>query len=137
MSKILALDLGDKHVGVALSDALRFFAQPYDTIAAENLSQFLTKIITAEQLSTIVIGYPKTLKNTESQQTLKIKQLYEQLVVQFPQIQFVLWDERLTSQAAAKYVNSRDKADRLRAHAIAAAIILDTYLAHLRFITET
>lgn len=136
MTKILAIDPGDRHVGTALSDAMRFFANPYETTTAQNLIPFLTKIIAQEKIETIVIGYPKTLKNTESQQTLKIKILYDQLVELFPQIKFVLWDERLTSKSAAKYVNSRDKVDKLRAHSIAAAIILETYLDHLRFLNE-
>ncbi len=136
MTKILALDPGDKHVGTALSDSMQFFAHPYETVSADKLIEFLTKIINQEKLDTIVIGYPKTLKNTESQQTLKIKVLYDQLVATFPQIKFVLWDERLTSKSAAKYVNSRDKVDKLRAHSIAAAIILETYLDHLRFLSE-
>ncbi len=136
MTKILAIDPGDKHVGTALSDALGWFANPHETVSANKLIDFLTKIINQEKLDTIVIGYPKTLKNTESQQTLKIKVLYDQLVATFPQIKFVLWDERLTSKSAAKYVNSRDKVDKLRAHSIAAAIILETYLDHLRFLSE-
>lgn len=136
MTKILALDPGDKHVGTALSDSMRFFANPYETVPADKLIAFLTKIINQEKLDTIVMGYPKTLKNTDSQQTLKIKVLYDLLVETFPQIKFVLWDERLTSKSAAKYVNSRDKVDKLRAHSIAAAIILETYLDHLRFLNE-
>lgn len=136
-SKILALDPGDQHVGVAISDSLRFFANPYETVPAANLVSFLNKVLAAEAITIVVIGYPKTLKNTVSQQTTKVQLLHDQLVAQFPAVQFVLWDERLTSQAAAKYVNSRHKADRLRAHAIAAAIILDSYLAHLRFLSET
>ena len=50
MTKILALDPGDKHVGTALSDAMRFFANPYETTSADNLIPFLTKIIAQEKL---------------------------------------------------------------------------------------
>ena len=62
MSKILALDLGDQWVGIALSDASRMFARPYTTVVTSELDQFLLKAVKEHDVDLIIVGYPKTMK---------------------------------------------------------------------------
>ncbi|OGB96836.1 hypothetical protein A3F06_00485 [candidate division TM6 bacterium RIFCSPHIGHO2_12_FULL_36_22] len=135
--KILALDLGDVHTGVAISDALGITCQPLTTIPTYKLENDLGKILSKEQIKEIVVGYPKTLRGTESQQTEKILQQVDQLKILFPQYTWKLWDERLTSKQAGSIQRSNKKSrnpeDKLKVHAIAAALILQSYLESLRF----
>lgn len=130
MSKIMALDLGDQWIGIALTDASRMFARPYTTVPTLELESFLAKTSADENIDLIVVGYPKTMKGGESEQTHKIVAQKEKLEKQFPQIPFVFWDERLSSQRAG-LISGRTRADKLKGHALAAAFILDSYITYL------
>ncbi len=135
--KILALDIGDAWTGSALSDALGMFAQPYKTIRAENLNEFLTEVLKEEPIKTVVIGYPKTLRGTESDQTKKVVAHKEKLETTFPDVNWVLWDERLTSKQASGIKRAKTKEEKQESHSIAAALILTSYLDRLRFLQNS
>lgn len=128
--KILALDLGDVWTGTALSDALKMFAKPYQTVKTQALIPFLEATFKEQKISTVVVGYPKTLKGTESDQTRKIVTHKEQLEKLFSSVAWVLWDERMTSKQAQVIHNKKD--DKQKVHSIAAALILETYLLYLQ-----
>ncbi len=70
--KIAALDLGDRWIGTAISDASCILARPLKTIEKDTLFVFIEHLLQDEKISEIVIGYPKTLRGTESEQTKKI-----------------------------------------------------------------
>jgi putative Holliday junction resolvase len=129
--KIAALDIGDQWTGIALSDALGLLAKPYITVETEQLIADIEKLLQKERISSIVIGYPKTLKGTVSEQTKKIDAMAELLRTTFPSIEWILWDERLSSKRADMQKKDRSKEEKLRSHAIAAAFILDSYLSYL------
>ena len=126
--KIMALDLGDAWVGVALTDPLRFFAKPFKTVAAADLDTFLAQALVQEKVSEVVVGYPKTMQGNESDQTRLVVATKEKLEMMYPAIKWILWDERLTSQQARKLRNPKNKEEKLLQHSIAAAIILESYL---------
>jgi putative pre-16S rRNA nuclease len=84
---ILALDIGDVWTGSAISDPLGITATPYQTVKTIQLEDFLHKTIAKEKLEHIVVGYPKTLKGTESDQTKKIVAHKELLEKKFPDIE--------------------------------------------------
>lgn len=131
--KILALDIGDRWTGVAISDPLGILPRPYDTFKTAELYSSLEKVIEKERVFTIVVGLPTTMKGTESDQTKKIIVMTEELKNHFPQIEWKMWDERLTSKQAAKIKTTKSKEDKIKSHAIAAAIFLSTYLEYKRF----
>ena len=128
--KIAALDLGDVWTGSAISDPLGITTRPYTTVATKELSKLITKLIEEEMVRTIVVGYPKTLKGTESEQTQKTKLLFDQLQQTFPQVSWEWWDERFTSKQAAQLKKQKNKQDKLASHSIAAALLLMGYLAY-------
>ena len=130
--KIMALDLGDAWVGVAMTDPLRFFAKPYTTIPAAQLETGLAEIFAKEKISIVVVGYPKTMQGTESDQTRSVVAQKEQLEKLFTQVQWILWDERLSSKHARTLKNPKNKTEKLQQHAIAAAIILESYLPFIQ-----
>jgi putative Holliday junction resolvase len=126
--KIAALDLGDKWTGIALSDPSMFFAYPYKTIETKDIIKTIQQIIDHEELTEIVVGYAQTMKGTHSAQTETIIKQKELLEKQFPQLLWHLWDERMTSQQAAKLKKTKTKEQKLQLHSIAAAIILQMFL---------
>lgn len=135
--RILALDLGDKWVGTALSDGLGITCKPYKTVTLPNLPSFLQEIIPQERITTVVIGYPKTFSGGQSDQTRKIVAEKEKLEQQFGlvnevPITWLLWDERLSSKRAQELVQkARTPEEKQKSHSIAAAFILQNYLDHL------
>ena len=138
--KILALDLGDKWVGSAISDALRITCKPYKTVQLDNLNSFLKTILTEENISKVVVGYPKTISGGESDQTKKIVKEKQELEdkfgeVNFRKIEWILWDERLSSKRAegVQKKNYKNKEAKIQSHSIAAAFILQSYLDSLAF----
>lgn len=128
--KVLALDLGDVWTGTALSDGLRMFARPYQTVKTTDLQNFLEALFKEEKITIVVVGFPKTLKGGHSEQTKKIIAHKELLEGNFPLLEWVLWDERMTSKQAQAI--KKPKEDKLKVHSIAAALILETYLMHLQ-----
>lgn len=130
--KIAALDLGDQWVGIALSDSTRTLAKPYTTAPFTEYPHKLKILIEEHKPAAIIIGYPKTMRGTESAQTKKVTAIYEELQKLFPNIIFILWDERLSSKRAQTTSPARTKEAKLKSHAIAAAFILDSYLNYLK-----
>lgn len=129
MKKILALDLGDSWTGTAISDASQMFARPHQTVKTKDLETFLTETFSKEKIEAVVVGYPQTLKGTESAQTKKIVSHKEALEKKYPDYKWILWDERYTSQHAQEIKGKKD--DKQKVHSIAAALFLETYLISL------
>ena len=129
--KILALDLGDQWTGIALSDLSRMFAKPYTTVMTAHLEQFLAEFLAQESIDIIVMGYPKTMRGTESDQTRKVVEVKNNLEKKFSEQTWILWDERLSSKRAQMVGSGKTKEEKLKSHAIAAAFILDSYLTFL------
>ena len=131
MSKIIALDLGDVWTGVAISDPLQTLARPLTTVQTKDLYIFLQTLCQEQNIKNIVIGYPKTMRGTESEQTKKVLVYHEQLKADFPSLSFILWDERLSSKRAEQLSSAKNKEQKIKIHARAAAFILDSYLQFL------
>ena len=128
--KILALDLGDRWIGTALSDASRIVARPYKTTQLDVLIPFLTDLFAKERITTVIVGKPQTFRGTESEQTKKIVAQKEKLELEFPDHSWIFWEERLTSKHAKTMSPTKQKEE---VHSVAAALILDSYLTYLRF----
>jgi len=129
--KALALDLGDVWTGTAMSDPLKIIATPYKTVKTENLYPFLQDLIGKGNIDTIVVGYPRTMRGTESLQTKKVVAQKEIIEKMFPDQKCILWDERLSSKQAKIIQRQNSKQDSTQEHSVAAAIILGTYLQFL------
>ena len=126
--KKLALDIGDVWTGSALSDALGIIARPHITILTHNINTFLIDLLGKEKIDVIVVGYPKTMRGSESAQTKKTYDHIEILKKSFPGVEWVLWDERLSSKRADSLKSARSSDEKKAAHSRAAAFILDSYL---------
>lgn len=131
--KCVGLDIGDVWTGIALSDALQMFARPYTTVHTTELIPTLTDLFKKEQIAMVVVGYPKTMRGTVSDQTKSVQTMFEQLQALFVDTAWILWDERLSSRRAEHLKKAQTKEDKIASHAVAAAFILGSYLDHQAF----
>jgi putative Holliday junction resolvase len=131
--RILALDHGTKRVGLALSDETATIAQPLEFLAAEPMDQFLARlkaIIDDRNVEEILIGLPRNMNGTYGPAAEKAQELATRLRAEFS-IPVKMWDERLTSTQANRYLIEagmrRDKR-KTKVDQTAAAILLQSYL---------
>lgn len=129
--KKLALDVGDRWTGIAISDLSSVLARPYKTVETKDLITTITTLLNTERIDAIIVGYPKTMRGTESAQTVKLLGMFENFKKQFPAVEWILWDERMTSKQASLLKPQKNKTDKLMQHSVAAALILGTYLDSL------
>jgi putative pre-16S rRNA nuclease len=134
---VVALDVGSKRIGVAVSDPLGSFAFPHDTIERTNVRADVAAIlaIARERSATvIVVGDPVTLNNTRGLAADTIDAFVAHLARAFDgRIERI--DERLTTAAVQKSLIGADVSRAKRKTVVdklAAAMILETYLARSR-----
>ena len=134
--RIMGLDFGTKTVGVAISDPLLITAQGKEIIRRDKPSKLrqtlarIEELIATEEVSEIVLGYPKNMNNTEGDRVEATKE-FKEMLERRTGLQVTLWDERLTTVAADKYMmdagirreNRKNYVDE-----IAAVFILQGYL---------
>ncbi len=140
--KKLALDVGDKTIGVAVSDALNITAQGVTTIERVGIRKDSGKVmdyIREFGCDTVVIGLPKKLDGNDSPQTEKVYEFKKMLENKMrssgmADIKIEFYDERLTTVMAEKVLIEADVSRGKRKKVIdkqAAVIILQGYLASL------
>ena len=131
--RVMALDVGDKTIGVAISDALLLTAQARPTIRRRDLKSDLDglRLLAAEnEVHRIVVGQPLHMNGKESPQSQKVARFAAELqrVLNLP---VVFWDERLTTFAAEQHLEEMGlkwRQRREQVDKIAAMIILQDYL---------
>ena len=137
--KIIGLDVGSKTVGVAISDLMGWTAQGLDTLHInEQNNQLgidtLIEIIKREHVGTVVIGLPKNMNNSigfRGEASLKYKQALQEAL---PELEIIMWDERLSTMAAERSLLEADISRAKRKKVIdkmAAVFILQGYLDSL------
>ena len=135
MSRIIALDVGDKRIGVALSDPLGLTAEPLTVITRtagiKADLRAVEELLHKYEVSKIVIGMPVMLAGEEGVQAGKVRKFVERLSRRV-RIPVETWDERLSTVEAERLLleagESRSKRKQ-NIDKIAAAIILQGYLA--------
>lgn len=133
--RILALDVGEKRVGVAVSDPLGITAQPGPTLERYPNAVFmkqLGELIAQAPAGEVVVGLPVGLKGQRSGKSFEaVMSLLEACREHWPQVEWKTWDERFTTVQAIQTLTSAPKKKReqkgLRDQ-IAAQLILDSYL---------
>ena len=118
LGRILALDLGSKRVGVALSDALQITAQPFDTlefVSVKKLLEEVAALIQREAVIEVVIGLPKRLDGSHGDKAVEAKSFAKQLR-EMVAVPVQLWDERFSTHAAQRAKNRRGRVRSRRRH---------------------
>ena len=134
--RILALDIGEKRIGLAISDELFLFAHPFETIIFRGIKDLIEKlkiIIKNKNISDLVIGIPYTLKGTISKKTEEVFKIKDEITAAIS-IPVHEVDERLTTKIAEKTLQNLGKKpskNRDIIDQIAATQILQSYLDNL------
>lgn len=132
--RYVSLDVGDKTIGVAVSDLLGLTAQGVKTvrrISNKKDLQELGEIISDFDGVTFIIGLPKNMNGTEGERCEIVRDFAEKLKKSFPNINQIFWDERLSTVAAEKSLIAADVSRKKRKKVIdkmAAVYILQGFL---------
>jgi putative Holliday junction resolvase len=131
--RVMALDVGDKTIGVAISDALLLTAQARPTLRRKNLKfdvETLRLLAKENEVHEIVVGQPLHMDGRQSAQSEKVARFAEELC-KAVDVPIVFWDERLTSFEAEQHLEQMGlnwRQRRQQVDKIAAMIILQSYL---------
>ena len=137
--RILGLDFGSRTVGVAVSDGLLLTAQGVETIERKDENKLrqtcarIEEIVKEYEVSTIVLGLPKNMNNTEGERVEKTKE-FGAMLERRTGLPVVYWDERLTTVAAEQVLmESGVRRENRKAviDKVAACFILQGYLDRL------
>lgn len=136
--RILAVDLGARRVGLAISDASRTLARPLETIAVTSEADAVERVARRieqlhredEGIAAIVVGMPSSLDGAPTPQTASVQAFIARLRTRTP-LPIATEDERLTSREAERRLAVREKDWRkrkLQIDAVAASVFLQDYL---------
>ncbi|WP_455257481.1 Holliday junction resolvase RuvX [Peptoniphilus asaccharolyticus] len=137
MGRILGLDVGDKWIGVAVSDDLLMMAQPVCTlerVSNKKTYEEIYEMILEYKVDTVVVGLPKNMNNTIGPQAEKVVKFSEKLKNKY-KVEIVYIDERMTTLSAERVLiegNVRRENRKKYVDKIAATYILQTHLDILR-----
>jgi len=138
LGRILAIDYGQKRVGLAVTDTLKIIATNLTTVASKDIFDFLKNYIIKEKVELIVVGLAKKLNNTDSSSMQFIKPFTEKLKKTFPELQIEMYDERYTSKLALQAMiesgaSKKTRRNKALLDSISATILLQNYLEFLKF----
>lgn len=135
-SRILAIDYGEKRIGLALSDPLQIISRPYLVLEnqGEAVYEEIEQIIRNENVGKVVLGLPVNLEGDDTRKTSEVKEFARKLISVIS-VPLEYWDERYSTVEAHKMIK-RMKIDSQKARKIidkiAASIILEDYLENLK-----
>ena len=136
--RALALDIGDKTIGVAASDLLGITAQGVETIRRTSNKDDLKRLgelLTQYEATTFIIGLPKNMDGSEGTRCELVKKFAAKICADFPDVQQIFWDERLSTVAASRSLIEADLSRKKRKKVIdkmAAVYILQGWLDSIR-----
>lgn len=139
--RIMGLDVGDKTIGIAISDALKITAQGKETLFRQSLKTDIDQLIdwiNNYEVEKVVVGLPLNMNGTLGPQGEKTKSFVDKLEKKIKhstrisrEIEIVYWDERMTTMSANRMLIEadmrRDKRKQV-VDTVAAALILQSYL---------
>ncbi|HEV2577917.1 MAG TPA: Holliday junction resolvase RuvX [Acidobacteriaceae bacterium] len=141
--RILALDVGDKRIGLAITDALGITAQPLFTLHRATLRadlKAIARFIRQHEVGTVVVGNPLNADGTESRQAAKAQAFAKALKAEHPELEHHLLDERLTTREAHELLDAAGRSQRTGGKAsrvsrteiidqVAATLLLEAFLS--------
>jgi len=138
LGRILAIDYGQKRVGLAVTDTLKIIATNLTTVASKDIFDFLKNYFIKEKVDIIIVGLAKKLNNTDSSSMQFIKPFTEKLKKTFPGLQIEMYDERYTSKLALQAMiesgaSKKTRRNKALLDSISATILLQNYLEFLKF----
>lgn len=133
--KIMAVDLGDARTGLACCDRTEFLASPIGVIHETDFNEIIRQVAVASveyDVKEIVVGYPVNMNGSVGERAQKCER-FANILSQLVDVPVKLWDERSTTVSATNALNvtnTRGKKRKEVIDAVAATIILESYLAY-------
>lgn len=133
LSRILAIDFGEKRTGIAVTDELQIIASGLTTIPTEELLSFLENYFNEEAVELVIVGEPKRMNNENSAVESSILEFIKKFETKFYNIPLQRVDERFTSKMAFQTMidgglKRKQRKDKGLIDKISATIILQSYL---------
>jgi putative Holliday junction resolvase len=136
LGKILAIDYGEKRIGLAVTDDMKIIAFGLTTVATSEIFEYLSDYIPKEKVETIVVGEPKQMDNSASESEVLIAPFLVKLAEKFPTVPIKRHDERFTSKMAFQTMidsglKKKQRKNKALIDEISATIILQDFLKTL------
>lgn len=133
LSRILAIDFGEKRTGIAVTDELQIIASGLTTVPTEELLSFLENYFNEEAVELVIVGEPKRMNNENSAVESSILEFIKKFETKFSNIPLQRVDERFTSKMAFQTMidgglKRKQRKDKGLIDKISATIILQSYL---------
>lgn len=133
MARLLAIDYGSKRVGLAVTDPMQIIATALETVHAKDVIQYLKDYVVREPVEAFVVGMPKKLDNTDTNNTAQVNSFVKNLQKQLPDIPIHLHDERFTTVMALQAMiaggtKKKDRQQKGNIDKVSAVIILQSFM---------
>jgi len=131
--RVLALDVGDRRIGVAISDPSQVLARGLKVIQRGSRQEdfaAVARLVEEHEVERVVVGYPRSLDGKTHAQADKVER-YAAGLAKALTVPVLLWDERLSTVSAERLLREaglRGQKKQERVDAVAAAVILQDYL---------
>ena len=138
MSRILAIDYGQKRTGLAVTDPLQIIANGLTTVPTAQLEAFVVDYVKREEVERIVVGLPRQNSGEYSENMRRITPFVNRLKKVLPGVPVEMVDERFTSVIAHRTMleaglKKKDRQNKALVDEISACIILQSYMESRRF----
>jgi putative Holliday junction resolvase len=135
MARILAIDYGQKRVGLAVTDEQQIIATALTTVHVAEIFDFLNDYFNRENVSSVVIGEPKQMNNRPSESVRFVEPFVRKFKKRFRNIPVERFDERFTSAIAKRTmleagIKKMDRREKGTVDKISAVLILQSYLEY-------
>ena len=135
--RLLALDLGTKKCGIAITDPMQIISQPLETFyyQSQNFIDLINHLVTIiekfQPIEKVILGYPQTNYQITNPMSKIVDKFYKQLKNHFNELEIILFNEANTSKAADQIMhqmNLSNKKKKQNRDQLAAQKILENYL---------
>ena len=138
MSKVIAIDYGNKRVGLAVTDELQLIATRLTTVHSQEVITYLSDFVLNNNVETFVIGKPVNLRGEDTDSSESVRNFTIHLRKKFPKINIVEVDERFTSKMASQVIaksgmSKKKKQDKGLIDQVSAVIMLQDYLKNKEY----
>lgn len=138
MARILAIDYGQKRVGLAVTDEGQIIATPLTTVHSKDIINFLKDYLSREPVELFVVGEPRQMNNAPSESVKFTEPFVRLLAKTFPDVKIARIDERFTSKMAQRTIleagaRKKERQRKDLVDMVSAVIILQSYLESKNF----
>ena len=133
MGRILAIDYGQKRVGIAATDELQLISNAVATVRSVDIWKFIEDYLKENSVDAIVVGEAKDLMNKPSDSSRFIEPFVKKLTKKYPKLKIERFDERFTSKMAFNAMievglSKKKRKDKALIDKLSATILLQSYL---------